>query len=202
MRLQTASAHRTMRWANGAGMTHEIVAVPGPELWSWRLSLAEVDTDGPFSVLEGVDRALVVASGRGMTLRIDGVGHPLACFEAVVFAGEAAVAAELHDGPVRDLNLMVRRGGGFGAPVLRVERLAAGQDLPAGPWVAAVVLEGVLSLTTPVETFPFNPVRQRASRFDALISDTVDDAGAVDAGPAARVTAVRDAVVALATFAS
>jgi hypothetical protein len=97
---------------------------------------------------------------------------------------------------------MVRRGGGFGAPVLRVERLAAGQDLPAGPWVAAVVLEGVLSLTTPVETFPFNPVRQRASRFDALISDTVDDAGAVDAGPAARVTAVRDAVVALATFAS
>lgn len=185
-----------MRWANGAGTTHEIVARPSPGAWTWRLSLAEVDTDGPFSVLEGVDRALVVASGRGMTLRIDGVGHPLACFDVVTFGGEAAVAAELHDGPVRDLNLMVRRGGGFGAPVLRVERVAAGQALPAGAWVAAVVLDGVVSLATPVDTFPFNPVRQRAARFDALIAD------AADAGRAPQVSAVRDAVVALASFAS
>ena len=196
-----------MRWANGAGTTHEIVAVPAPEGWSWRLSLAEVDADGPFSVLEGVDRALVVASGRGMTLRIAGVAHPLACFEAVTFPGEASVTAELHDGPVRDLNLMVRRADRFGAPVLRVVRVPAGQTLSVGAWVAAVVLDGVVSLTTPVDTFPFNPVRQRAARFDALIAgtdtgtDTATTADAGSAGPEARITAVRDAVVALASFA-
>ena len=103
-----------MRWANGRGFTQEIVTWPSPEEWAWRISLAEVNNDGPFSELAGVDRALAVASGKGMDLRIDGVSVTVEKFGSITFPGESAVVAELIDGPVRDLNLMVRRDSDWG----------------------------------------------------------------------------------------
>ncbi len=196
MRLQTAGAHRAMRWANGAGTTHEIVAHPAPEDWAWRLSLAEVSSDGPFSVLPRVDRALVVASGAGMDLEVGESGgerRRLRSYDVTTFRGDVPSSATLLDGPVRDLNLMVRRGRGIGAPVLRVEHLAAGDEVAIADAVAVVVLDGVLSVVTAVDTFPFNPRRERASRFDALLA-TGDEDDVV-------VRVVRDAVVAVASFA-
>ena len=163
-----------MRWANGAGTTHEIIAKPDPEAWQWRLSLAEVHEDGPFSALPGVDRALVVASGHGMTLRIGSATTTLARFEGIEFSGDDQTTAELEDGMVCDLNLMVRRNSARGRPVLRVQTIAPRARIGPGTALAIVVLDGSVTMTTPVDTFPFNPVQERASRFDAFIIEEMD----------------------------
>ena len=80
-------------WKNGGGTTRDIAASPpGASFddFDWRLSLAQVDRDGPFSRFDGVDRTLVLLTG-AMTLheqdrRIDLVRH-----EPVTFAGERAI---------------------------------------------------------------------------------------------------------------
>ena len=55
------------RWKNGLGVTREIAAYPpGSDLdsFGWRVSMASVDTGGPFSSFPGVDRQLAVLEGR------------------------------------------------------------------------------------------------------------------------------------------
>eukprot|EP01035_Chromulina_nebulosa_P052956 gene52956-72284_t len=52
-----------MPWRNGQGMTEEIVNFP-PESsladFDWRLSIAHVEKDGPFSVFPGVVRTILL----------------------------------------------------------------------------------------------------------------------------------------------
>lgn len=146
MRLQREREHRVMAWANGRGSTMEIATHPSPDAWVWRLSLADVPEDGPFSSLPGVDRCLAVASGVGMRLFVDGVETVVRTRESVAFAGDATTLAVLLDGPVRDLNLMVRRGDEPRAPHLDLRRLAAGDDVRLDGALALVVLHGELAL--------------------------------------------------------
>jgi environmental stress-induced protein Ves len=102
-----------MPWKNGGGHTVEIaVEPPGADLthFAWRVSVAAVERDGPFSPFPGVDRTLVLLAGKGMRLSGGGVDVELrAAFEPVTFAGEANVECALADGPTRDFNVMVRR---------------------------------------------------------------------------------------------
>ncbi|MFJ4712346.1 HutD family protein [Streptomyces sp. NPDC088785] len=61
-------------WKNGGGVTREILCDPqGADMadFAWRVSLAEVGSDGPFSAFPGVDRTLVMAAGDGMELTVD-----------------------------------------------------------------------------------------------------------------------------------
>jgi len=106
-----ANEYRRERWKNGYGWTREIHRQPGGEDWAWRLSIAEVEQDGPFSTFEGVDRELVLLHGNGMRLVFeDGAEHLLQPpHERVRFAGERALDARLVDGPTHDFNLMWRR---------------------------------------------------------------------------------------------
>src|SRR5450830_1793080 len=58
-------------WKNGGGSTTEIaVEPPGATLHSfeWRLSLASIAHDGPFSHFPGVDRSLALLDGPGLML--------------------------------------------------------------------------------------------------------------------------------------
>lgn len=101
-------------WKNGAGLTREI-ALGGADVdaFDWRLSLAEVDRDAPFSAFPSIDRCVVLLRGAGMRLRSrDGrIDHrltqPLVPFH---FSGDVALDATLIDGASRDLNVMTRRG--------------------------------------------------------------------------------------------
>ena len=169
MRLQRAEAHRKMTWANGLGSTDEVLAFPRSDGWTWRLSIADVTADGPFSLLPGVDRCLAVASGNGMTLHIGATAHVLARFDSVTFSGDCEAHAELVDGPVRDLNVMVRRGYGHGMPSLHVERFNEGAEFGFDGGVAIVVLDGSVT----AHSLPGAP----ATRYDAFIADLarVDD---------------------------
>jgi environmental stress-induced protein Ves len=112
-RLLRAQDYRRERWRNGAGWTREVHAQPsaGGAGWDWRLSIAEIDADAPFSAFPGVDRELVLLEGNGLRLRFDDGElvelHPP--HERLRFAGERALRGELVDGPTRDFNLMWKR---------------------------------------------------------------------------------------------
>jgi len=57
-------------WKNGAGSTTEIAVFPqdaGFTDFDWRVSLATIGADGPFSVFPGVDRTLALVEGHGGT---------------------------------------------------------------------------------------------------------------------------------------
>lgn len=107
-----AQDYRRMRWKNGAGWTSEVFRFPDAENWSWRLSIADVETDASFSAFPGVERELVLLSGNGMRLRFDdGTTHELLPPHGVLrFSGERPLVGELLDGPSRDFNVMWKRG--------------------------------------------------------------------------------------------
>lgn len=101
-------------WKNGGGLTREIATHPpgaGFDTFEWRLSVAEVARDGPFSAFPGVDRILVLLRGAGMRLLQAGTAHMLdQPGAALAFAGETPVDAQLVAGPTTDFNVMTRRG--------------------------------------------------------------------------------------------
>jgi environmental stress-induced protein Ves len=77
--------------------------------FDWRVSLATVAADGPFSAFPGVERTLVLIDGPGMTLDIDGTPTLLSKGEPVVgFDGESRVEAKLNRGASTDFNVMTR----------------------------------------------------------------------------------------------
>jgi environmental stress-induced protein Ves len=101
-------------WKNGGGSTTELaIAPPGASLdkFDWRISLATIAADGPFSLFGGVDRSLALVDGPGVFLDIDEQGRfaldedePL-----IEFAGESHVIATLNGAPSTDFNVMTRR---------------------------------------------------------------------------------------------
>ena len=105
--------YKRMRWKNGAGWTTEIALEKGGDdgSFAWRISIAEVDVDGDFSIFPGIDRSLLVLSGGGMALDFStGTTSILRPLESpLVFPGEAPIRARLLDGPTRDFNVMTRR---------------------------------------------------------------------------------------------
>ena len=112
LRLIPAHDYRRERWRNGFGWTREILKCPeAADDWDWRLSIAEIERDGPFSTFDGVDRELVLLHGNGVRLRFDDgeVRDVEPPHGRVRFAGECAVSGELIDGTTHDFNLMWRR---------------------------------------------------------------------------------------------
>lgn len=101
-----------MQWANDGGWTTEIIAVPSAEDWTWRVSVADVESAGPFSRFPEVDRTIALLVGSGFALQVDGAPAVRleTRFEPFCFDGAADTTCSLIDGPVQDLNLMVRRG--------------------------------------------------------------------------------------------
>lgn len=127
-RLLKSIDMKQMPWKNGGGVTSEVAISPAGATtaaldFDWRVSIAQVDSAGPFSLFPGYDRQLVVWKGEG--LLINGVSRArLECFE---FAGETPVMAELVSGPVRDFGVITRRGRS--RCEMSVRRLAVDEDL-------------------------------------------------------------------------
>ena len=99
-----------MPWANGRGTSYEIASDRnGAKEWTWRLAMAPVNEDGPFSRIECVNRFLAVVEGAGMLLSVDRKKLQCLPMQVVQFRGDAITEATLTDGPIMDINLMVRR---------------------------------------------------------------------------------------------
>lgn len=115
MKLARRADHRRMAWKNGQGVTEEVATFPagsGVDEFDWRLSIAHVGTDGPFSAFPGIDRTIALLDGAGLaldlpegkTVALTADGDPFS------FPGEWAVAGRNLGGPTIDLNVMTRRG--------------------------------------------------------------------------------------------
>jgi environmental stress-induced protein Ves len=113
-RLLRAADYRRMRWKNGGGWTTELAASAGAgdgAEFDWRISIAEIESDGAFSTFPGCDRHIALLDGPGMELQFDSA-EPVRLDQRlrfVRFAGEAKTFGRLLGGAVRDFNVMVRR---------------------------------------------------------------------------------------------
>ena len=101
-------------WKNGGGSTTEIAAAPPGatfDSFDWRISLATITLDGPFSQFPGIERTLALVDGPGAVLDI-GAGNRFFLSEdepIFEFPGEAVVSATLNGAPSTDFNVMTRR---------------------------------------------------------------------------------------------
>lgn len=100
-------------WKNGGGGTREIVCQPpGADMdnFDWRVSVATIAANGPFSVFAGVDRVIMLLDGAGVRLQGAGIDHRLDTPGApFAFAGDVALDCELLGGTSTDLSVMTRR---------------------------------------------------------------------------------------------
>jgi environmental stress-induced protein Ves len=141
-------------WRNGGGLTRELVVFPVRENWHWRVSVADIEREGPFSLYEGVERWFAVLSGAGVRLRIGDAQHALAATsEPIVFDGAVQAQCELLRGPTRDLNLMVSQGRGSMRRVSGSSALAVSSGAAVALWTGAhpatATFEGVPSAFGP-----------------------------------------------------
>jgi environmental stress-induced protein Ves len=126
MRILRAANHRRMPWKNGGGVTTEIAVFPesaGLDDFGWRISMAAVASDGPFSLFPGIDRTLAILEGEGIMLDIEGK-PPVTLTggsQPVMFSADRPTSARLVSGPIVDLNVMTRRGQ-FAHKVMRLEK--------------------------------------------------------------------------------
>ena len=99
-------------WKNGGGSTADVYVYPAGatlDTFDWRVSIATIAADGPFSTFAGVDRFLVPLSAAGLDLETaSGVRH-LERWQVFEFGGEESIAAVGVAATSTDLNLMVRR---------------------------------------------------------------------------------------------
>ncbi len=141
------SATRAVPWKNGGGLTRELASHPANDAFDWRLSVAEVASDGPFSEFPGVDRLIVLLDGAGMDLEFVDEASSVRLRPELGwyrFAGESVVHATLPDGPTTDLNLMWRRDR-YDAS-LRMLEVPVGYD-PVGRRMLVFVAAGAPTLS-------------------------------------------------------
>jgi len=131
----TPADYKTMPWANGKGVTVEMLRVEGEAGLKWRLSRASVVENGPFSIFPGIERNLTVITGQGFDLVGDQRlrARPLV---PVAFAGDVAIAAEGVAAPSDDFNVMTARG----LPLPEVSVLDGAAQLGAGGTLAIFAL--------------------------------------------------------------
>ena len=127
IRHLTPAGYRVMPWKNGLGTTTELAVEPpdaGLDAFTWRLSIADLTTSGPFSAFPGVDRIIVQTEGEPMELVHEGRGRQrLGPLTPYPFQGEWPTHGELT-GRARDFNVMTRRARARAG--LGVHALAAG----------------------------------------------------------------------------
>jgi environmental stress-induced protein Ves len=111
--LLHANDYKRVRWKNDGGWTTEIAREPADASadFRWRISIADIESDGPFSSFPGVARELMLLAGGGIELDIDDA-PPLRLverFQRARFDGESHVECRLLAGPTRDFNVMTQR---------------------------------------------------------------------------------------------
>jgi environmental stress-induced protein Ves len=121
LQIYQPTSYQEMPWRNGLGKTLVLLSEPNPGAGSgsgsgsgpfvYRLSIAGVASNGPFSRFDDCDRTLVLLEGKGLTLT-HGNGQEVelrARFAEAQFPGDIETVATLHHGPIRDFNVICHR---------------------------------------------------------------------------------------------
>ena len=124
-------------WANGGGTTRELARADDG---SWRISLADIASDGRFSTFAGRHRLLTVVDGPVLSLVVDGETHVVEPQRPFAFSGDARVVASVPEGAVRALNVVVDPE--VVSPFVTVLELGRTSALPLAADQAAYVLKG------------------------------------------------------------
>jgi environmental stress-induced protein Ves len=113
------------------------------------MSLATIDSAGPFSTFEGYHRTLVLVRGAGVELNFaqHGTSRLSAPGQTVAFDGAWQTSCTLLDGPSTDLNLIVSQERAQSAS--RAVQLTTAQSIQTADWSELLVccLAGRIRLT-------------------------------------------------------
>ncbi len=163
---------RSAPWKNGGGSTTEIAIAPaGAHLddFEWRVSLATIAQDGPFSAFPGIDRSLALVDGDGVLLDFGDERFVLSPSEPLIeFAGEDAVHATVTGQHTTDFNVMTRRGVCRHRLELRTVRGKEALKRRAGTTILFLA-EG--------ESMTLSSARERIAmvRYDTVVIEADDD---------------------------
>lgn len=106
-------------WKNGGGSTKQLLISPkDADLtnFDYRISIATISSDGPFSIFPGIDRQLCILEGEGVKLLMSENGAKpsellLRPNQATFcFSGETQIESQLLDKQIIDFNVMTKRG--------------------------------------------------------------------------------------------
>lgn len=80
--------------------------------WRWRVSVATIERDGPFSCYPGVDRISMLLAGTALQLvgSDPAATQQIGLHQCACYPGEAQLLAHVTGAPLQCLNVMTRRG--------------------------------------------------------------------------------------------
>lgn len=136
IRHLTPADYTTMPWANGKGVTVEMLRVEEDGALLWRLSRASVVEDGDFSLFPGIERNLTVITGPGFGLVGQGLHLLAKPLVPVAFPGDIALRATQVTAPSDDFNVMTARH--LALPLVQV--IQGATILPGGDTLAIFAL--------------------------------------------------------------
>ncbi len=101
-------------WNNGGGMTQDVWLWPeiaSQDGFDIRLSLASIDTDGPFSAFPGIDRTITQVGGSPFVLDFGGAReHRMEFLQPYSFDSALTPSSRLGEGAASAFNVMTRHG--------------------------------------------------------------------------------------------
>ncbi len=101
-------------WNNGGGMTQDVWLWPeaaSQDSFDIRLSLASIDTDGPFSSFPGIDRTITPVGGAPFVLDFgDSRAQRMELLQPFSFDSVQTPSSRLDEGAASAFNVMTRRG--------------------------------------------------------------------------------------------
>ncbi|MEV7864764.1 HutD family protein [Streptomyces sp. NPDC088124] len=154
LRVLRAGSRAAVPWRNGGGVTREIAARPegaGTTGFDWRISLADVAADGPFSAFPGVDRILTMVEGAGMDLTVGGRRRLVdEAYVPASFPGDQPTDCLLLAGPVVNFNVMYDRARTSAEVAVVRGTHPVPVPVAGGGTVVAVALETPVVLETPM----------------------------------------------------
>lgn len=117
MQIITLAELPATPWRNGGGQTRALASgnaagrIAHPDGFDWRISLADLESDGPFSTFAGIDRHALLLGDGAVELAGPSAAVMARPLLPISFPGELELSARRQPGTVqpRLLNLMVRR---------------------------------------------------------------------------------------------
>ena len=101
-------------WNNGGGMTQDVWLWPEAapqDRFDIRLSLASIDTDGPFSSFPGIDRTITLVGGAPFVLEFgDSRAQHMEFLQPFRFDSVQTPSSRLNEGAANAFNVMTRQG--------------------------------------------------------------------------------------------
>lgn len=162
-----------MPWKNGQGVTREIYRSPATDDYDWRISVATIRHDGPFSRFPDYLRNISVLEGEGMYLTVDGEKSALIPpFQATDFSGDSEVSCAIVGGPLLDFNVIYK------ADTIQ----ATVSWLREGTWTHQQGTQLLFNAGGTLE-IDVNGVRQILQHYDSLLISTPAAVSVLSAAP-------------------